>query len=77
MRHILIAAAAVAASGLIMSSAVKAQQASPPYEPGGPMQVGNWCSVDTDDNSNSAYGYMVPCGGQALASAPRKAKKRR
>lgn len=70
MRHILIAAAALAIGGLV-SPAANAQS-SPPYVAGGPVKVGAWCAVDTDKGGNSSYGYYAPCGQQAVASAPRR-----
>lgn len=78
MRHILIAAAALAACGFIASSPARAQQGSPPYAAGGPDRIAGWCKVSTDDNTEvDNYGYMVPCGGQAMAQAPRRARKHR
>ena len=46
MRHILIAAAALAVSGFAASTAAKAQT----YQAGAPVQVGNMCKVNTDNN---------------------------
>ena len=79
MRHILIAGAGLAASGLLMSTAVQAQiQPSGPafepsaiYEAGAPDRVGNMCKVMTDDQpGDESYGYYEPCASRALASAP-------
>ena len=68
MRHILIAAAALAVSGFVASTVAKAQT----YQAGGPMQVGSMCKVGTDDRGDDSYGYYQPCGQQAVASAPRR-----
>lgn len=67
MRHVLIAAAALAVSGLF-ASAASAQT----YVAGGPVKVGNMCLVDTDGMGNGSYGYYEPCAVRAQASAPRR-----
>jgi hypothetical protein len=75
MRHVLIAAAALAAGGLLMSNAALAQQGAPPYVAGGPVKVGSWCLMKTDSLGNDAFGYYAPCGQQAVASAPRRTRR--
>ena len=45
MRHVLIAAAALAVSGFVASTAANAQVI---YQAGGPDRVGNMCKVATD-----------------------------
>ena len=65
MRHVLIAAAALAIGGFA-STAVTAQT----YQAGGPDRVGNMCKVVTDDRGDDSYGFYAPCGAQALAQAP-------
>lgn len=73
MRHILIAAAGIAACGLLASTTAQAQtfqQGAPVFEPGGPARVGNWCKVSTDGQLTDAYGYYAPCASEAQASAP-------
>ncbi len=70
MRHVLIAAAALAVAGFAASNVAKAQT----YQAGGPMQVGSMCKVVTDDRGDQSFGYYQACGGQALASAPRRKK---
>ncbi len=77
MRHVLIAIAAFAASGFIVSSPARAQQASPTFVAGGPQQVAGWCRVGTDDRGDDSFGYYQACGGQALASAPRRSRRHR
>ncbi len=74
MRHILIAASALAVAGIFTSAPASAQQAgAPTYFAGGPMQIGSWCKVATDQiRGDDSYGFYQPCGGQALASAPRR-----
>ena len=68
MRHVLIAAAALAVSGFAASTVVKAQT----YHPGAPVQVGSMCKVNTDLNGEMEnFGYYTSCGQQAVASAPR------
>ena len=71
MRHVLIAAAALATSGLL-ATAANAQT----YEAGGPVQVGNMCRVSTDGSGMDAYGYYAPCAIQASAQAPAKRSRR-
>jgi hypothetical protein len=74
MRHILIAAAAVAGIGLAAPAAF-AQE----YDPGGPNRVGNMCKTITDSNREiGAYGFYAPCPEQqpAAALARATAKKR-
>jgi hypothetical protein len=68
MRHILIAAAALAACGSVASTSAIAQ-GEPPYEAGGPLQIAGWCLVDTSADLGSTYGYYQPCGQQARAQA--------
>jgi hypothetical protein len=78
MRHILITAAALAVGGFFASSPASAQQGAPGYTAGGPQQVAGWCKMATDDNGDmDNYGYHVPCGGQALASEPRRSRRHR
>jgi hypothetical protein len=75
MRHVLIAAAALAAAGFAAATPASAQSAMP-YVAGGPERVGNMCIVKTDSIGNDDYGYYAPCGQQAQARAPRRSKKR-
>ncbi len=63
MRHILTAAAAIAVSGLLLSTAAVAQ-----YQAGGPTQANGQCKVVTDSDAD-AYGYMAPCAPSAHAAA--------
>jgi hypothetical protein len=62
MRHILTAAAAIAVSGLLLSTAAVAQ-----YQQGGPTQANGQCKVSTDGGGNDSYGYMAPCAPSAAA----------
>ncbi len=73
MRQILTAVAAIAVSGLIATTAARAE---PAFEAGGPIKVGSWCSVSTSDIDNGNFGYMKPCAPtqQAKAAKPRKRK---
>lgn len=71
MRHVLIAAAALAFGGFATTAAV-AQQGAPAFEAGGPVKVGNMCKVDIGDPGDELAGYYKPCGQEALASAPRR-----
>jgi len=73
MRHVLIAAAALAIGGFVASAANA--QSSPAYDAGGPTKVGNMCAVNADGVGNDNYGYYTPCGQQAVASAPRRKKR--
>ena len=77
MRHMLIAAAALAVGGFMASNPASAQQGSPVYVAGGPEQIASWCKVSTDARGDDSFGYYQPCGGQALASAPRRSRKHR
>ncbi len=78
MRHILITVAALAVGGLLASSPASAQQGSPSYAAGGPEQVAGWCKVNADLNGEmDNFGYYAPCGGQALASEPRRSRRHR
>ena len=63
MRHILTAAAAIAVSGLLVSTAAVAQ-----YQQGGPTQASGQCKVSTDGGGNDSYGYMAPCAPSAATS---------
>jgi hypothetical protein len=63
MRHTLIAAAAIAACGILGSMPAHAQ-----YQPGGPDRVGAMCKVITDGMGNDTYGYFAPCPPSAAAS---------
>ena len=63
MRHILTAAAAIAVSGFLVSTAAFAQ-----YQPGGPAQASGQCKVSTDGSGNDSYGYMAPCAPSAAAA---------
>ncbi len=67
MRQVLIAAAALAVGGILVTSVAKAQT----YVAGGPVRVGNMCLVDTDGMGNASYGYYAPCAQQAQASVRR------
>lgn len=71
MRHILIAAAALAACGLFASAPASAQQ-GPTFQAGGAAQIAGWCKVETGNPGDEMFGYYAPCGGQALASEPRR-----
>jgi hypothetical protein len=74
MRHILTVATAVVIGGFAFSTVAKAQT----YNAGGPTQVGSMCKVNADLNGEMEnFGYYQPCGGQALASEPRRAKRHR
>lgn len=76
MRHVLIAAAAFAACGLLTSTTANAQV---PYEPGGPVQVGNMCKVPAGTDywpQAEAYGHYAPCAIGAYAEAPAVRKHR-
>lgn len=69
MRHVLIAAAAFAASGFLASAAANAQ----PFHAGGPVQIGNMCRVNTDTADGGEqldrYGYYESCANQ-VAGVP-------
>ncbi len=52
MRHILTAAAAIAVSGLLVSTAAVAQ-----YQAGGPAQASGQCKVSTDGMGNDLRLY--------------------
>ena len=56
MRHLLIAAAALAVGGLLASTAARAEML---YYPGGPERSGNMCQISTDGDKN--YGFWAPC----------------
>lgn len=74
MRRILIAAAGIAACGLLASTTAQAQtfqQGAPNFEPGGPARIGSWCKVNADGGQNTdAYGFYTPCAVEAEASQP-------
>ncbi len=70
MRHMLIAAAALAACGFIASTSANAESA-PPYEAGGQVKIAGWCLVNTDTDGGGSYGYYTACAEQARAQAPR------
>ena len=74
MRHILIAAAALAVGGFMASSPASAQQGSPVFVAGGPEQVAGWCKVTTDAQGNDSFGYYQACPGASFASEPRRRK---
>jgi hypothetical protein len=57
MRHILTAVAAIAVSGLLASTAVRAET---PFNAGGPAKAGQQCKVITDDGAEM-YGYYTTC----------------
>lgn len=57
MRHILIAAAAIAVSGLLASTGVRAET---PFQSGGPTKSGQQCKIITDDGAEM-YGYYATC----------------
>jgi hypothetical protein len=63
MRHILTAAAAIAVSGLLVSTAAVAQ-----YQAGGPTNVAGMCKVSTDGMGNDSFGYYAPCAPSAAAA---------
>jgi hypothetical protein len=73
MRYI-VAAAAVAASGLIATSAL-AQ--APQYRAGGPIRIGNMCLVDTDGGGANGFGYYQPCPQPQKATAVTKKKRKK
>jgi hypothetical protein len=58
MRYILVAAAAIAVSGFVALTSVRAE---PVFQSGGPIKVGEWCKVSTDTSGMDAFGYMKPC----------------
>jgi hypothetical protein len=72
MRHILIAAAAIAVSGLLASSGVRAET---PFNAGGPAKTGQQCKVITDDGAEM-YGYYANCppGSTPVARQIKKKK---
>jgi hypothetical protein len=70
MRHVIIAAAALAISG-----AFAAAKAEPIFEPGGPVKVGNSCKVMTQVGGNEA-GYYGPCPKEAKKVAKRGKKSK-
>jgi len=74
MRHFLTAAAAIAACGLIAATAARAE---PAFEAGGPIRVGNMCSVSTDDANNGSFGYKTLCPQTQQAKAVKRHKKSR
>ena len=74
MRHILIAAAALAAFGFVSTTA-RAQQGQPAFEGGGPAQVAGWCKVTTDGQGNDTFGYYEPCSNASMASEPRRSRR--
>ena len=65
MRHLLIAAAALAVGGLVASTVARAEVL---FYPGGPNRVGAVCQIQTD--GENFYGYVAPC-----PAAPAKAKR--
>jgi len=73
MRRVLIAAAAVAACGLITTGSAFAQTQ---YQAGGPSRIGNMCRVGTDDGGSAAYGYYRPCPPDQHAKAVKQRKKK-
>jgi hypothetical protein len=74
MRHILTAAAAIAVSGLLASTAVRAET---PFNAGGPAKAGQQCKVITDDGAEM-YGYYANCslGSQPVARQVKKKLKK-
>lgn len=69
MRHMLIAAAALAACGFVVSTSANAQ-GEPPYVAGGPVHIAGWCLVNTSaERGDDNFGYYQPCGQQARAQA--------
>lgn len=73
MRHVLIAAAALAVGGFAAPTANA--QNTLPYVAGGPERIGNMCIVKTDSVGNDDYGYYAPCAQQVRASAPRRNRR--
>ena len=67
MRHLLVAAAALAVGGFVVSTTVHAETL---FYPGGPNRVGAMCQVNAD--GENFYGYVAPCPA-APASAKRAA----
>lgn len=74
MRYVITAAAALAVSGLLATTAARAE---PLFEAGGPVKIGNLCSVSTDNDNNGAYGYMEPCAQPQKAARVIKKKRTR
>jgi hypothetical protein len=68
MRYFLTAAAALAACGLIASTAARAET---PFVPGGPVKVGDMCKVTTDAMGNDSFGYYEPCPQQVVRVSKR------
>jgi hypothetical protein len=71
MRHLIAAVAAIAAAGMIASTAVRAE---PLFEPGGPAKIGKMCVVNTDENGNASFGYLAGCPNEAVHAAKRTKK---
>jgi len=73
MRHILTAAAAIAVSALLASTAVRAQTN---YQPGGPAKVGNQCIVITDEDQGFGYYAACPPGSKSVVRNVKKRAKK-
>ena len=73
MRYIITAVAAVAVSGLLASTALRAE---PLYNAGGPARVGNLCSHPNNDNDGMT-GYLAPCPKAAKSAKITKKKAKR
>ena len=74
MRYVVIAAAALAVSGLLT---VTSSQAEPRYVPGGPAKLGNVCQASAGGEWDHEYGYITPCpkAKKVAAKAKKKSKK--
>lgn len=70
MRHLLIAASAIAVCGFLASTSVRAE---PLFEPGGPVKIGNMCKVMTSVGGNES-GYYEQCAAESTHYAKRGSK---
>lgn len=68
MRVVIVAAAAIAACGLLASTAVRAD---PMFEPGGPTKVGGMCKMMTNQAGGPEYGYYAACPDEPMHYAKR------
>ena len=74
MRTIITAVAAIAVSGLLASTAVRAE---PLFQPGGPSQIGAACQVNEDYNGDLKYGYLQPCAPAKKVAVRSKKKSKK
>jgi phosphatidylethanolamine-binding protein (PEBP) family uncharacterized protein len=72
MRHILTAVAAIAACGLIATTAARAEQ----FQAGGPTKIGKMCLVNTSEMDAGNFGYVAPCPPAKQAKAVKSRKKK-